>query len=113
MKQLSIRVWEYSLKNPHGFTLNIENFKPIKHGIVVAYLETQDCFEFDGLIKCIEHSLKHQKMVGGWINEDNELQFDSVRVFKNSELKKAIEFAKRNKQRAIFDLTNIREIIIK
>lgn len=112
MKQLSIRVWEYSLKNPDGFTLNIENFKTAKYGIVVAYLETQDCFEFDGLLKCLEHSLRNEKLIGGWINEDGKLQFDSVRIFKNSELHKAIEFAKANRQRAIFDLTNIREIKI-
>jgi fructokinase len=36
-----------------------------------------------------------------------------VKVFRNSELKEAIEFAIENEQIAIFDLTNLKEIKIK
>tara|TARA_A100001011_G_scaffold257622_1_gene265905 strand:+ start:469 stop:627 length:159 start_codon:yes stop_codon:yes gene_type:complete len=50
MKQLFDRVWEHSLKNPEGFTLNIETFKLIKKGISVAYHETQNSFGKQGLI---------------------------------------------------------------
>lgn len=114
MKELIDRVWEYSLNNPDGFTINIETLKPIKFGIVAAYLETQNSFGKDGLKRAIEHSLKHQKIVGGWLNnESGYFYFDSNKVFKNSELQQAIEFAKENKQLAIFDLTNLKEIKIK
>jgi hypothetical protein len=36
MKPLFDRVWEYSVENPDGFTLNIETFKTVKKGIAVA-----------------------------------------------------------------------------
>lgn len=108
------RVWEYSLNNPDGFTLNIETMKPVKYGISVAYLETQNSFGKESLKKVINHALKLNKTIGGWFNSDNGFYyFDSVRIFKNSEIDKAIEFAKQNEQLAIFDLTNLKEIIIK
>lgn len=113
MKQLIERVWEYSQNNPEGFTLNLETFKSVKFGISVAYLETQDSHDKESLENVINHSLRHQKTLGGWLNEENEkFYFDSVKIFKNSELDKAIEFAKQQKQIAIFDLTNLREIKI-
>lgn len=46
-------------------------------------------------------------------NGNRRYYFDSVNIFKNSEIDKAIEFAKQNKQIAIFDLTNLKEIRIK
>ena len=111
METLTERVWEYSKNNPDGFTLNIETMRPVKFGICVAYLETQNCFGKDGLEKAISHALKHEKIVGGWLNYENEFYyFDSIKLFKN--LNEAIEFAKQNKQLAVFDLTNLREIRI-
>ena len=114
MTELIDRVWEYSQNNPEGFTLNIETFKAVRFGIVVAYYETQDSFGKEALETVINHALKHHKVIGGWLNDENEMYyFDSVRIFKNAELNKAIEFAKQHKQLAIFDLTNLREIKIK
>lgn len=113
MKHLIERVWEYSKNNPDGFTLDLETFEPIKFGIAVAYLETQDSFNIKGLTRVIEHALDHHKVVGGWLNGENGFfYFDSVRIFKNSEKEKAIEFAKSNKQLAVFDLTNLKTIRI-
>ncbi|WP_424493873.1 hypothetical protein [Salinimicrobium sp. GXAS 041] len=114
MENLIDRVWEYSKNNPDGFTLNIETMKAVKFGIVVAYYETQNSFGKEALELVINHSLKNSKTIGGWLNNENDFYyFDSVKIFKNSELEKAIEFAKQNKQLAIFDLTNLREIKIK
>lgn len=114
MENFIDRVWEYSKNNPEGFTLNIETLKAVKFGIVVAYKDTQNSFGKEALKQVINHSLKHNKIVGGWLNEDNKMYyFDSIRVFKNSELQLAIEFAKQNEQLAIFDLTNLIEIKIK
>ena len=113
MKQLIERVWEYSQNNPDGFTLNLETFRPIKFGISVAYFETQGSHDKESIENVINHSLEHHKIIGGWLNEENEkFYFDSVKIFKNSELDKAIEFAKQQKQIAIFDLTNLKEIKI-
>lgn len=105
------KVWEHSKNNPDGFTLDLETMKPVKFGISVAYLETQNSFDKPGLEKAIKHALKNQKVVGGWLNSDDDLYyFDSVKIFENSELDEALEFAKRNKQVVIFDLTNLKEI---
>lgn len=113
MKQILDSVWEYAQKNPYGFTINIETLQPVKYGICVAYLETQNSFGKQGLKRAIEHALHHQKIVGGWLSPKGSYFFDSVKTFKNSELDQAIAFAKQNEQLAIFDLTNLREIIIK
>lgn len=114
MKQLIDRVWDHSLNNPDGFTLNIETMKPVKYGVSVAYLETQNSFGNESLNRVINHALEHGKTVGGWFdNESKQYYFDSVKVFKNSEIDKAIEFAKENNQLAVFDLTNLKEIRIK
>ncbi|WP_176553138.1 hypothetical protein [Bacteroides sp. KFT8] len=114
MKQLIDGVWEYSLINPNGFTLNVETMKPVKYGISVAYKETQDSFGKESLNRGINHALEHSKTVGGWFDTDsNRYYFDSVKIFKNSEIDKAIEFAKNHNQLAIYDLTNIKEIRIK
>lgn len=114
MKDLIERVLEYSKNNPNGFTLNIETFKEVKFGIVVAFKETQNHFGIQHLQEVINHALENNKTVGGWLNVENGLYyFDSVKVFKNSELSEALKFASENEQIAIFDLTNLKEIRIK
>lgn len=114
METLFDRVLEYSKNNPNGFTLNIENFKPVKFGVIVAFKETQNSFGESGLQNVIDHAVRTEKMVGGWLNVENGLYyFDSVKVFKNSELNEAIQFGIENEQIAIFDLTNLKEIRIK
>ncbi len=114
MKDLIERVWEYSQNNPDGFTLELTSFKPVKFGIIVAFKETQNSFGKQKLQTVIYHAMDNEKVIGGWLNYENGLYyFDSVKVFKNSELKEAIKFGIENEQIAIFDLTNLREIRLK
>ena len=111
MKQLIERVWVYSLNNPQGFTIDIKSFKPITKGISVAYLDTQNSHDKESVKKVIEHALKNDNIVGGWL--ENELYyFDSVKIFETKDLEKAIEFAKEQKQIAIFNLTTFEVIEI-
>ena len=111
MNELIDSVWEYAQNNPYGFTLNIDTLKPVKFGICVAFKETQNSFGKESLKKVIDHALANGKTVGGWLNdEDGNYYFDSVKVFKNAELKEAIEFGRLNEQLAVFDLTNLNEI---
>lgn len=113
MEILIERVWEYAQITP-SFTLNISEMQPVVFGIVVAYGATQNSFGKESLDGVIAHALEHENMVGGWTDSETDLwHFDSVRVFKNSEIKEAIEFAMQNEQYAIFDLTNLKEIRIK
>ena len=61
--------------------------------------------------RVINHALEHSKTVGGWFETESErYYFDSVKVFKNSEIDKAIEFAKENNQLAIYDMTNVKRL---
>lgn len=114
MKDLIELVWEYSQNNPGGFTLNIETLKEVKFGIVVAFKETQNSFGKQSLQTVINHANQNHKIIGGWLNDDNGLfYFDSVKVFKNSELKEAMKFGIENEQIAIFDLTNLKVITLK
>lgn len=97
--------------NHEGFTIELETLKHVTDGIVVAYLETQNSFDSEGLKRCIEHAAKHDGYIGGWLNEENgRYYFDSVRIFPVDQLKEAIAFGKANEQISIFDLTNIKEI---
>jgi hypothetical protein len=112
MKHLIYRVWDYSLNNPQGFTLDVESFKPIKKGIAVAYLETQNCHSKRSLELVINHSKEHDFKIGGWLDKDL-YYFDSIRIFETRDLEKAIEFAKEQKQIAIFNLTTFETIEIK
>jgi fructokinase len=104
-----IEILKIAEANKDGFTVNIESFKHVTSGIVVAYKETQNAFDYEGLIKCVEHALLHDKVIGGWFNEDNgKFYYDSCKIFTNEA--EAIEFGRANGQIAIFDLTNLREI---
>lgn len=109
MKTTLQTIKEIANKNPDGFTVNLETFKPVTRGISVAYLETQDCFGDCGLAKVIEHAQKNGGTVGGWKNEDNgKFYYGSVRIF--DDLDEAIKFGKENEQIAIFDISNLRLI---
>lgn len=97
--------------NKEGFTVEVETLKHVTAGIVVAYLETQNSFDSEGLKRCLEHATKHEGYIGGWLDEESgKYYFDSVRVFPNDQLTEATEFGRANKQISIFDLTNIKEI---
>jgi hypothetical protein len=103
-------VMEFARLFPDGFTLDLRTMKLLKFGVAVAYAETQNSHTPDQVDVCIAHALAHDQVLGGWQNdENNEFYFDSVRVFKNSELEDAIEFGRQQKQIAIFDLTNLKE----
>lgn len=111
MEELIEGVWEYAKNNPDGFTLNIKTMRPVKFGICVAFLETQNSFGRESLRKVVKHALENEGVIGGWMNDgDGNFYFDSVRIFKNSELEQALKMAVQNQQIAIFDLTNLREI---
>jgi fructokinase len=96
-------------QNPDGFTVRVPELTPLKNGYIVAYRETQNCFGDQGLTKVLKHALEHERIVGGWKNEENEYYYyDSSNVFDNPE--DAIRFGIENQQIAIFDLTLQREI---
>lgn len=109
MTDLFKAVKKIASENPDGFTVYIPSLKWVTNGYIVAYKETQDSFGDDGLKRVITHALENNKIVGGWLNTENQMYyFDSSKVFENRE--EAIEFGKQNEQIAIFDLNNLIEI---
>ena len=106
MTQLKKAIKAIAKQNPLGFTVELTTLKEVKQGLVVAYLETQNSFDDEGLEKVLKHADKNSKVVGGWLNEENnKYYFDSCKVF--TDKKEAIEFGKMNQQIAIFDITNL------
>lgn len=100
-------VWAIAQTHPEGFTLNISSKEAVKKGIVVSYLETQNSLGKESIPKVIKHALSHDKIVGGWLNTNDSLYyFDSNKVFPDSLIQEAIEFAIKNRQQSIYDLTN-------
>lgn len=110
MTDLMTAILEIAGKNPEGFTVEVPSLKPVTEGgYIVASLETQNSFGKRGLSKVLEHALENGNVVGGWKNTgDGKFYFDSCKIFKDKG--KAIEFAKANKQIAIFDLDTMTEI---
>lgn len=108
MKYLVKAILEIARENPEGFTVEIPSLEHVKEGIPVGYEATQDSFTAEDVESVVRHAMNHENIVGGWLNEEGEFQFDSCKIF--FDLEEALEFAKRNNQRAIFDITNSREI---
>jgi len=109
MKYLTNAILEIAKENPDGFTVEVPSLKPVMSGFISACFETQNCFGRDGLEKVICHALEHGRVVGGWRNTENrKYYFDSSSVFIDKET--AIEFGRKNKQIAIFDLDSLTEI---
>jgi len=109
MEHLFEAIKKMAEENPLGFTVDLTNLKRLTGGISVAYLETQDSFGDDGLKRVLKHALDNEKTAGGWFNcENSQFYYDSVRIFTN--LEEAKRFARKNKQLAIFDLSNLRLI---
>lgn len=111
MEQLFKAIKRIAEENPYGFTVDLTTLKKVTGGISVAYLETQNSFEDEGLKRVLEHALDHEKKVGGWLDEESGLYYyDSIRIF--TDLEEAKRFGRENNQIAIFDLKNLRLIYL-
>lgn len=109
MKHLINAILKIAKRNPDGFTVKIPNLENVASGFITAYEETQNSFNRQGLEKVINHALENGQTVGGWMDtESNLYYFDSCKVFDNE--REAVEFGRQNKQLAIFDLDNLKEI---
>lgn len=109
MKQMINAIEKIAKENPEGFTVKLPEMNWVISGYIAAYKDTQNCFGSEGLEKAVQHALNHDKIVGGWLNEENKLfYFDSSKVFENEE--EAKKFGRENEQIAIFDLNTFKEI---
>ena len=111
LSALADRVWEYSLEHPDEFTIDVRTWTLPTEGLCVSYKETQDSHSREQLDKVVEHALRHDGYVGGWLNAaDGRYYFDSTRLFPEDALDDAIRFGKENGQRSVFVLSSSTDI---
>ena len=107
------KVWNFSKKRRHGFTLDINNWKEPKEGIAVSYAATQDLHGLSDLEYVVSHSLTHGGFIGGWYNpDDGQYYFDSVRLFPEDQLEEAKAFGRANNQYSVYILSSGTEIAL-
>lgn len=97
--------------NKEGFTVNAATLQPVKTGYAVAVADTQNSFGFEGLANVVKYVTEHPEVnaFGGWYNSDNNMYYFDATVIVN-DLEAAKELGRANKQIAIFDLANLKEI---
>ena len=100
-----------AIANKDGFTVNAANLQPVKKGYAVAVAGTQDSFGFSGLANVIKYVSENPKInaFGGWYNNENNMYYFDATVIVD-DLAAAKELGRINKQIAIFDLANLKEI---
>lgn len=112
-KQTSILIAlaSIAINNKEGFTVNAATLQPVTTGYAVAVADTQNSFGFEGLANVVKYVNEHPEInaFGGWYNSDNNMYyFDATVIVDNFEAAK--DLGRVNKQIAIFDLANLKEI---
>lgn len=100
-----------AMANKEGFTVDAANLQPVTSGYAVAVADTQNSFGLEGLANVVKYVSEHpnNNAFGGWYNsEDNMYYFDATVIV--NDLEAAKELGRVNKQIAIFDLANLKEI---
>lgn len=114
IKFLFLALRKIASANPDGFTVDSQSLTPITAGYAVAVAATQNSFGQTGLQRVIRYIRSHSSMVnavGGWLDsESGHYYYDATIVVEN--LADAFQLARRNRQRAFYDLTNNKTIYI-
>ena len=100
-----------AMNNKEGYTVNAATLQPVETGYAVAVAATQNSFGFSGLANVVKYVSEHPEVnaFGGWYNTDNQqFYFDATVIVED--LAAAKELGRVNKQIAIFDLANLKEI---
>ena len=100
-----------ALANKEGYTVNAATFQPVTSGYAVAVADTQNSFGLDGLANVVKYVENHPEVnaFGGWYNRENGMYYFDATVIVD-DLATAMELGRINKQIAIFDLENLKEI---
>lgn len=102
-----------AMNNKEGYTVNAETLHPVTSGYAVAVADTQNSFGFKGLVNVVKYVSEHPEVnaFGGWYNSDNNMYYYDATVIVD-DLDAAMELGRINKQIAIFDLANLKEIML-
>ena len=97
--------------NKEGFTVNAATLQPVTTGYAVAVADTQNSFGFEGLANVVKYVSEHPEVnaFGGWYNSENNMYYFDATVIVD-DLETAKDLGRYNKQLAIFDLANLKEI---
>ena len=108
---LMIALATIAADNKEGFTVNAATLQPVKTGYAVAVAATQNSFGIEGLANVVKYVSEHSEInaFGGWYNSDNNMYYFDATVIVD-DLATAKELGRINKQIAIFDLANLKEI---
>lgn len=100
-----------AMNNKDGFTVNAATLQPVTKGYAVAVADTQNSFGFEGLVNVVKYVSEHSEInaFGGWYNTENNMYYFDATVIVD-DLKTAKGLGRVNKQIAIFDLANLKEI---
>ena len=100
-----------AMNNKEGFTVSASNMQPVSTGYAVAVADTQNSFGLEGLANVVKYVTEHPEInaFGGWYNSENNMYYFDATVIVN-DLEAAKDLGRYNKQLAIFDLANLKEI---
>ena len=100
-----------AMANKDGFTVNAATLQPVTTGYAVAVADTQNSFGFEGLANVVKYVSEHPEVnaFGGWHNSENNMYYFDATVIVD-DLETAKDLGRYNKQLAIFDLANLKEI---
>lgn len=100
-----------AMNNKEGFTIDAATLQSVTTGYAVAVADTQNSFGIEGLINVVKYVSEHPEInaFGGWYNTENKMYYFDATVIVN-DLAAAMELGRINKQIAIFDLANLKEI---
>ncbi len=113
-EELTDYIWKFKDSHPEGFTLSLSTLTEPSEGISAAYYSSSMVLDKDGLETVVSHSLAHDGHVGGWFSSKDSLYYiDSVRLFPENKRNKALRFARRNKQDAVYVISTSEEIWVR
>lgn len=94
-------------KYADGFTINSDFTETPTEGICVALKGTQNNFGPVGALKSFAFAVEHSLHFGGWLDpQTDKFYFDAVRLFPETDLVAALEFAKEQEQLSVFRLSD-------
>ena len=102
-----------AMNNKEGYTVNAATLQPVTTGYAVSVADTQNSFGFEGLANVVKYVSEHPEVnaFGGWYNSENNMYYYDATVIVD-DLATAKELGRINKQIAIFDLSNLEEIML-